>query len=173
MMLIMIIINNNKSLDRMEVDIAILVSDFSYSRGLNILATFLLQKKKKDLLRKCHKILHSAPSGLNLTVQPHLAKKKLVSQDECSPRHPQPHSDTPDVAATSAFSIASTQYQVTRRGVKGHTLELHMSQLGKSISLSEKQSHQCTRSLNTNNGNFMPLEFIRKKFPQKYLDAKW
>lgn len=52
MMLIMIIINNNKSLDRMEVDIAILVSDFSYSRGLNILATFLLQKKKKRPIKK-------------------------------------------------------------------------------------------------------------------------
>lgn len=48
------------------------------------------------------------------------------------------YSDAPDVAAASAFSSASTRYRVTRRHVKGHTLELHMPQLGKSIALSKK-----------------------------------
>jgi len=57
----------------MEMDIAILVSDFRCSSGLNTLANFLLQEKRKDLLRKYHKNLHPAPSSdLSLAVQPHL-----------------------------------------------------------------------------------------------------
>jgi len=81
-------------------------------------------------------------------------------------------SDAPDVAAASAFSSASTRHQVTRQCVKGHTLELHMLRLGKSITLFKKQSHCCTRSPNANNNNFTPLEFIGKNLPLKYLDEK-
>lgn len=45
------------------------------------------------------------------------------------------YSDAPDVAAVSSISSASAQYQVSRRCVKGHTPELCVPQLGKSIAV--------------------------------------
>lgn len=133
---LVITITKASSTNTMEMDIVTLVSVLGYAKDAGKL---LIRGGKKRI-----KILHpNSSSGLSLTVQPHLwrAKKHFCliewAVNLCIL---QPvYSDAPDVAAVSSIPSASAQHQVSRRCVKGHTPELCMPQLGKSIAFTKKE----------------------------------